>query len=169
MKMKDKIVAGFVVALLAVVGFVWFSPAGLKQIPDLTLEAIDGRTIKFRELSGRPLIITFWATTCPGCIKEMPHLIELYEELAAKGLEIVGIAMYYDPPNQVMTMARQRGIPYPIVLDQDKSALRAFGIRDLTPNSFLVAPDGRVVYHKVGEMDMGKVKKQIVYMLAVED
>jgi len=166
--MKDKIVAGFVVLLLAVLGFVWFSPAGLKQVPDVAVQTIDGRTIKFREPSGRPLLITFWATTCPGCIKEMPHLMELYEELAPKGLEIVGIAMYYDPPNQVMTMARQRGIPYPIALDQDKVALHAFGIRELTPNSFLIAPDGRVVYHKVGEMDLGKVKKQIVDMLAAE-
>jgi thiol-disulfide isomerase/thioredoxin len=50
-------------------------------------------------------LVTFWATTCPSCIEEIPHLIDLYRELNPKGLEIIGVAMAYDPPEQVRAMA----------------------------------------------------------------
>ena len=39
--------------------------------------------------SGKPVLVTFWATSCPGCVKEMPHFIDLYRELNSRGFELV--------------------------------------------------------------------------------
>lgn len=158
-------IAGFVALLFAVLMYFWTSPSGLTQAPDTELTLIDGNKLRLKDFRGKPMLITFWATTCPGCLKEMPHLVELHNELAARGLKIIGIAMHYDPPSQVVTLIKQRSVPYSIALDIDKTAMRAFGIRELTPNSFLVAPDGRIVYHKIGEMDMNKVHDMILEML----
>ena len=165
MKIKEILISLFAIVLLATLGYLWFAPAGLKASPDIKLVTIDGEQLQLASLRGNPLLVTFWATTCPGCIKEMPHLIELYEELSPQGLEIVGIAMDYDPPNQVLAMRNAKNIPYPIALDLDAEAARAFGNVRLTPTSFLIAPDGRIVYQKLGEMSMEKLRQDILTML----
>jgi peroxiredoxin len=165
MKPKEILISLFAIVLLATLGYLWFAPAGLKASPDIKLVTIDGEQLQLASLRGNPLLVTFWATTCPGCIKEMPHLIELYEELSPQGLEIIGIAMDYDPPNQVLAMRNAKNIPYPIALDLDAEAARAFGNVRLTPTSFLIAPDGRIVYQKLGKMSMEKLRQDILAML----
>ena len=165
-KATDYLLFGFTVLLLGGLLWVWFSPSGLTNAPDISFPTLDGREISLAELRGRPVIITFWATTCPGCRKEMPHLIELYNELSPKGLEIIGVAMPYDPPNQVLEVYNREKIPYPIALDIDGKATRAFGDIMLTPTSFVIDPDGKIVRHKIGEMDIPGVKRQITELLS---
>jgi len=166
MKLKDILIGLFALSLLGGTGYLWMAPAGLAKAPDITVSTIRGEKISLSELSGQPVLVNFWATTCPGCIKEMPHLVELYKELAPKGFEMIGIAMSYDPPNQVIALADGRKLPYPIALDIQGDAARAFGDVRLTPSSFLIAPDGRVVHQKIGEMNMSKVHAMITDMLA---
>ena len=165
MRLKETLISLFALALIGTLGYLWVAPAGLKTSPDISLMTIDGKELRLAELRGKPLLVTFWATTCPGCIKEMPHLIELYNELSPQGLEIIGIAMDYDPPNQVVAMSKARNIPYPIALDIHAQASRAFGNVRLTPTSFLIAPDGQIVYQKLGEMSMAKLRQDILAML----
>lgn len=152
-------------ALFVTLGWLWFAPPVLRTSPDISLPGIDGRELNLADYRGQPLLITFWATSCPGCLREMPHLIELYRELAPQGLEIIAIAMDYDPPSHVLAMRDARRIPYPIALDIHADAARAFGDVRVTPTSFLIAPDGRIVYHMTGEMSMDRLRKDIIDML----
>ncbi|MBT8116422.1 MAG: TlpA family protein disulfide reductase [Gammaproteobacteria bacterium] len=154
-----------VIGLLTVFGYVLLTPVGLQNCPDIDLATINGKRLQLSGYRGRPLLVTFWATTCPACLREMPHLIELYNELQPQGLEIVGIAMAHDPPSQVLAVSKARRIPYPIALDIDASAAQAFGDVRLTPTSFLIAPDGRVVFQTTGGMDLRKLRKDIIGML----
>jgi peroxiredoxin len=165
MKTRDALIGLFVVSLVTVPGYLWLAPTGMKDSPEISLTSIDSNEIQLAKLRGRPLLVTFWATTCPGCIKEIPHLIELYEELSPRGLEIIGIAMDYDPPNQVLAARDARGITYPIALDIHARASAAFGNVRLTPTSFLIDPDGKIVFQKTGEMDMASVRQKILDML----
>ena len=165
MKTRDTFIAAFIVLLIGALAWLWFSPSGLQQAPDLSFKNVEGKTIDLQQLQGRPVLVTFWATSCPGCIAEMPHLIEMYHDLAPRGLEIIGVAMAYDPPNHVMRMREERNIPYPIVLDIDSEIARAFGDVKLTPTHFLINPQGRIVHHKIGELDMNKIRDRILAML----
>lgn len=165
MKLKDSLIGLFAIAMVAVLAYLWLAPAGMQDSPEISLISIDGDTIHLSELRGRPLLITFWATTCPGCVKEIPHLIELYKELSPRGLEIIGIAMDYDPPNQVLAARNARNIPYPIALDLDAKASVAFGNVRLTPTTFLINPAGQIIFHKIGELNMVSVREQILGML----
>lgn len=169
MKTKDIAIAVFAIALVGGLAWLWLAPAGLQQVPQISFTTIDGRKISTADLQGRPVLINFWATTCPGCVKEMPHLVELYEELNPQGLEIIGVAMAYDPPNQVIELSGARGINYPIALDIKNEAALAFGDVRLTPTSFLIAPDGRVVHQKIGELDMSRLRTRILDMLPQAD
>lgn len=145
MKAKDILLGLFALALVGALAYVWLSPEGLKRAPDVALRTLDGDEIKLAELRGKPVLVTFWATSCPGCVKEIPHLIELYQEFGPRGLQLVAVAMSYDPPDHVLAMRDTRQIPYPIALDIKGEAARAFGDVRLTPTSFLIAPDGRIV------------------------
>lgn len=165
MKTRDIFIAVFMVLLLGALAWLWFSPSGLQRAPDISFKNVEGETMDLQQLQGRPVLVTFWATSCPGCIEEMPHLIEMYHDLAPRGLEIVGVAMAYDPPNHVMRMREERDIPYPIVLDVDSEIARAFGDVKLTPTHFLINPRGRIVHQKIGELDMDKVRDRILAML----
>ena len=95
MRKQEFIIATFVVVLFSAIAFLWFGPSGLQPAPDIEFTTVDGKKIDLKTLKGKPVLVTFWATSCPGCIKEMPHLIELYHELHNKGLEIIGVAMPY--------------------------------------------------------------------------
>jgi peroxiredoxin len=165
MQTKDKIIALFSIAVLVLLAYLWFGPSGVQPAPDIDLKVIDGRTLDLKQMRGQPVLVTFWATSCPGCIKEMPHLIELYHQLHDKGLEIIAVAMPYDRPDHVMEMAKRKQIPYPIAIDIKGEAVAAFGNVKLTPTSFLIDPDGKIVKQKIGEMDMTQLRQQITAML----
>lgn len=163
---RDWLILAFVLVLLLGTLYVWLSPAGLQPAPSVSMQVLNsGHRIELAKLRGRPILVTFWATSCPGCIKEMPHLIELYKELNPKGLEIVGIAMNYDRPDHVLAMQKSKQIPYPIVWDGKSELSTAFGAVTLTPTSFLINPDGQIVSQTIGELDMSLLHARILTML----
>ena len=163
--MKNSLLTLLAIALPVTLGWLLFAPDVLRTSPDISLLDLDGNELHLADYRGRPLLVTFWATTCTGCVREIPHLIELYRELAPQGLEIIGVAMNYDPPNHVLAMRDARRIPYPIALDIHADAARAFGDVRLTPTTFLIAPDGRIVYWRSGELDLDKLRADIIGLL----
>lgn len=162
---KETAIAGFVLVVVLAFAAIWFMPAGLRAAPPLVGETLDGRTLTLEQLRGKPVLVTFWATTCPGCVEEIPHLIDLYRELHPKGLEIIGVAMAYDPPEQVRAMVQQRQIPYPVVLDRTERIAREFDNVQLTPTSVLISPEGHIVQYRLGLLDMSKLRNTITEML----
>lgn len=151
--------------LFVALGWLWLAPPVLRTSPDLTLQGIDGTVLRLADYRGRPLLVTFWSTSCADCIREIPLLSGLYRELAPRGLEIIGIAMNYDPPSEVLAMRERRNIPYPVALDLNRDAARAFGDVRVTPTTFLIAPDGRIVYHRSGALDPDALRADIIGML----
>jgi peroxiredoxin len=155
----------FLVLLLAI-GYYGFKLTGLQTAPHIDINIVDGRTLNLEQLQGQPVLVVFWATSCPGCIREIPHLIELYHDLAPRGLEIVAIAMAYDPPNRVMAMRQQKQIPYPVALDIRGEAASAFGDVHQTPNTFIIDPQGLIVKQFIGRLDMVQLRADLDSMLA---
>ena len=165
MNRKDILRATLLLLIMSGLAYVWLSPAGLQNAPSVTVQTLTGPQLTLSDWRGKAVILTFWATTCPGCIKEMPHLVELHEQLHKQGLEVLGIAMAYDPPNQVATLVKARQLPYTIALDLDGKAAEAFGKIRLTPTTFLISPDGKIVHKKIGVLDMDYIRSTIQKML----
>ncbi len=158
--------AGFILAIIIAVGYVWFSPSGIQPAPKIVMTQLKGgEKIDLTSLRGHPVLVTFWATSCPGCVAEMPHLIKLYQELAPRGFEMIGVAMSYDKPNNVLEMQKQKAIPYPIIWDSVGKISQAFGSVTLTPTHFLINPQGEIVQHKIGEIDIKLLRLRILAML----
>lgn len=169
MRLKDTVIALLVLSLIGILAAFWLAPAGLREAPPASVTTLQGKQLSLPSLRGRPVLVTFWSTSCRSCVEEIPHLVELYREYAHRGLEIIGIAMAYDPPDRVIAMREARGITYPLALDIDSRVARTFGGVSVTPSSFLIAPDGRVVHQAAGELDMDKVRKLVAGMIAGND
>ena len=152
-----------VLALSAALAYLWTASAA--RAPEVQLTLLDGGALELASLQDRPVLVTFWATTCTTCVSEMPHLVELYRELKPRGFEIVAVAMPYDPPADVAALVQARQLPYLIALDRDGAATRAFGDVRITPTSFLIGPHGRIVRRVQGRMDMAELRAQILSML----
>ena len=133
--------------------------------PDVTFTTITGKKIALKDLRGKPVIVAFWATDCPGCIKEIPRLIDLYTQYHAHGLEIIAVAMYYDPPDHVVAMTRDRQLPYNVSLDLKSEQAHAFGDVQLIPKTFLITPDGLIALKKTGAFDHAEMKTRIETLL----
>ena len=125
--------------------------------PPLSLSTLEGKPISLESLRGKVVLVNFWATSCPGCIKEMPHLAETYRKYHDRGLEVIAVAMNYDPPEYVRNYTRQNALPFTVALDTDGKAAQAFNQVKLTPTTFLIGKDGHILQQTLGELDFVKL------------
>ncbi len=138
-----------------------------KPAPEMTFTTISGQKISMSSLKGQVVMINFWATDCPGCIAEMPKLIETYREYHAKGLEIIAVAMPTDPINQVQSYTEKNQLPFPVVHDGDAKITRNFDDVRLTPTTFMIDQQGRLMGKIIGEIDFVALKNQLNKSLAI--
>jgi peroxiredoxin len=135
----------------------FLSLATNKKVPEIAVNSITGEAIKLYQVKNNFTIINFWATDCPGCIKEMPGLTNIYNQLKGQGLQIIAVSMSYDPPNQVLNFTQKNKIPFPVVLDVDGQIARSFGDIRLTPTSILIDKNGKIIDKVIGELDFNKL------------
>lgn len=164
-KLRDWWVVALVLVLLGAGVYLWVTPPGEAlfgdRLPAVQVQTLDGGSLNLASLRGKVLLVNFWATTCPGCIAEIPELVALQKAYGPQGFAVVGIAMRYDDPRQVRALAAADHLPYVVALDSDGKAAEQFGHVNLTPTSFLVAPDGRIIERKVGNFDFRAMERRI--------
>jgi peroxiredoxin len=139
--------------LLALIGALVFFVSDKNQAPDVKFTTLSGQEINMQDLRGKIVLVNFWATTCPGCIQEMPELIDTYNRYRERGFEVVAVAMAYDPPSQVANYTRKNNLPFPVALDLQGDIAAAFNEVKLTPTSYVVDQQGRIVRNVVGVLD----------------
>lgn len=158
----SKIFGIFVVALLATLLYFTVFSDGLGHAPDVKVTTSQGETIQLNKPL-KPILVNFWATSCPSCIKEMPDLQKMKQSLGDR-FELVAVSMDYDPVHQVEKFIKANPYPFTFVMDTDGQIAKSFGNILLTPTSFLIAPNGKIVYRKVGEVDFALVTEKIKKM-----
>ncbi len=147
--LKRLVVLGLAVALTVAMGWGLLSP---KRPPDLTLTTIQGEKFHLHELRGQPVLLAFWATDCPACLREIPILQAIQQDYGPRGLKIFAVAMPYDPPSRVVAYTQTHALGYPIVLDPVGTIADTFDIA-LIPSLILIAPDGTLIMQHTGLPD----------------
>ena len=104
-------------------------------------------------LKGKVLLINFWATTCTTCVKEMPEIVNTYIKFQSKGFETVAVAMQYDPVNWVVNFTKTRQLPFKVALDNTGENAKQWGDIKITPTTFIVDKQGKIVKKYVGAPD----------------
>jgi thiol-disulfide isomerase/thioredoxin len=138
-------------------------PAG-----DFVLGSTTGDDYRLQDLRGQWVLVSFWATWCSPCVKEMPAMERMYQDLAGEGLEI--LAVHAGPGgDQVAAFLERVPVSFPVLLDEDLS----FGGWDVMalPTAVLVDPTGRRVYRAVGprEWDTPAMKAFLRDLMATPD
>jgi thiol-disulfide isomerase/thioredoxin len=152
------------------------SPLLGKTAPDFKLQDMSGKKVTLADYKGKALLINFWATWCGPCKLETPWLVELRNEYAPKGFEILGIDSENDdlkPDDKdgwaqdkaaVARFIKQEKMPYPVLLDGD-SISNEYGGLEAMPTSFWVDRSGKVIAAQMGitsKDDMeAKIKKAL--------
>lgn len=154
-------------AALGVAASLGLSGCGMREAaPESTFVLLDGSKATTADLKGKVTLVNFWATTCVSCVKEMPALVATYNKYQPRGFETLAVAMEYDPPAWVLNFAQTRQLPFKVALDNTGAIAKAWGDVKLTPTTYLVDKQGRIVKRYVGEPDMAALHKLIEELLA---
>lgn len=145
------------IGILALLGGLVLTLTQKPAAPQISLSTLDGKQVALESLRGKVVLINFWATSCPGCVKEMPQIAETWRKYHKRGLEVVAVAMSYDPPEYVRNYTRQNALPFTVALDADGKAAQAFNQVKLTPTTFIIGKDGHILQQTLGELDFVKL------------
>lgn len=125
-----------------------------------------GKEHKLSEYRGKTVFLNFWATWCPPCRGEMPHIEDLYKEYNKNQDEVVilGVAS----PNlgnegseeDIKAFLNQNKYNFPVVMDKDGALAYQYGISAF-PTTFIIDKDGYVTQYVPGAMDKETMKSLI--------
>ena len=144
-----------VIYFLAMGGQVWagglMDPiSGKPKSAGFNLEDTKGSKVSLDDYRGKFVLLNFWATWCAPCRKEMPAMSNLHDEFNGESLEVVGVHV---GPSLAGVKKFLEAVPvsFTILIDKDMS-LANWGVQGL-PTTFLINPEGKLVYKAVGERE----------------
>lgn len=101
---------------------------------DFRLENLSGAQVSLDSFKGeKAVLLVFWATWCPPCREEIPHLKRIYAQYQAQGLEILAISIK-ESREKLTSFARENGINYPVLMDKDGSIASAYQVMGIPTN-----------------------------------
>lgn len=130
-------------------------------LPDTT-----GTQRSLSEWKGKVLIINFWTTWCPPCLKEIPEFIAMQREYGEKGLQFVGIAVEDKEP--VKKFAAMMGINYPVLVAEEEGIAMSVGLGNVIgalPFSVVVDRHGKITHTHPGPIDRRQLEEVITPLL----
>lgn len=114
----------------------------------------DGAVLDMASLHGRPLVLNFWATWCPPCVKELPELDRFHRQWSPRGWQVVGLAV--DGARAVREFLRQQPLSFPIGLAglEGTTLSRNLGnAQGALPFTVVFDGRGRLIHRKLGATD----------------
>ncbi|MGB3261008.1 peroxiredoxin family protein [Paenisporosarcina sp.] len=122
--------------------------------PDFELTTLDGKKVKLSDYQGKKVILNFWATWCPPCKAEMPHMQNYYEDFAEQeNVEILAVNLTSgDSADKVDDFVRDYGLTFPIPMDVEGAVGQTFEAITI-PTSYMIDTKGRIQNKIVGPMD----------------
>src|SRR5215212_7318263 len=145
-----------------------------KKAPDFAkitgyINTEEGRSINFKDLKGKVVLVDFWTYSCINCIRTIPYLVDWNEKYADKGLVIVGVHSpefeFEKNIDNVKAAVQKYGIKYPVLQDNDKGTWDAYQNR-YWPRKYLIDNEGYIRYDHIGEGAYAETEKVIQSLLA---
>ena len=124
---------------------------GKPAAPAIDLMTTDGTPLSLQALRGKVVLVNFWATWCEPCIREMPSLQQLRDQLHADGFEVLAVN-YQEGPARINSFVEKLQLSLPVVRDTDGSVARAWGAR-VFPANYLVDRAGNIRHSMNGAAD----------------
>lgn len=131
---------------------------GIKEgnrAPDFRLNTLDGKELQLTDMVGKKVILNFWATWCPPCKAEMPHMQDFYEEQKDTNVEVIAVNLTTAEKNtaDIGKFVEDYQLTFPIPLDEEGDigggTYQAYTI----PTSYIIDANGIIRKKIVGPMD----------------
>lgn len=137
-----------------------------RMAPEFNLPDIDDVMHNSHEWDGKVVILNFWATWCPPCVKETPAFVELQEQYGEAGAQFIGIAI--DNKIAVQEFMDTYGVNYPMLIGEDNAiqVAKDYGNRfGALPYTVVISRQGQVHFVQRGEMTREMAEKNITELL----
>ena len=148
---KRKFFSFLIVSLFTLISF-----AQNKALPNIQVKTLDGSNFNINQLenNGAPIVISFWATWCKPCKKELNNIAEIYEDWQdATGVKLVAISIDDTRSmSKVAPFVNASDWEYEIYLDPNGDLKRAMGISTV-PHTFLLNGKNKIVWQHKGYVD----------------
>lgn len=145
---------GFAIALIlgAVLAIVLSQASPLieggEDAPAFELPSADDEQVSLESLRGKLVLLDFWATTCPPCVRQMSDLQEIHQRMSGQGVVVLGINTDGSSSARIRDFARTKGARYPMLMDQGPVAER-YRVSQL-PTLYVIDREGKVRWSHVG-------------------
>lgn len=120
-----------------------------QKFPEFTLEGLDGNKYSMSDFAGKPVIVNFWATWCDPCKAEMPLFESIYRQQS--NVVVLGVN-YNEPVNVIRRFIEERGLTFPILLDEEGKIAEKFQVFGF-PTTYFIDRDGILRETYVGQLD----------------
>ncbi len=139
--------------ILFIALLLWANLSAWAVLPEVTIQDVDGHAVNVASLAqtGKPVIISFFATWCKPCMRELKALDDLYEDWH----EDLGVEMYIVSVDQaqdshkVKPLVDGNGWSYHVLLDPNGTFKRAMNVQNI-PHMFVLNRQGEIIYNHVG-------------------
>ena len=121
-----------------------------EQLPDFTVECLDGSTFRPEEQRGKVVVINLWATWCTPCVEELPN----FDRLQREHPEDVAVLAVHTPPvtADVPDYLSAYSYEIPFAVDEDGALSAVLNASTVLPQTIILDPDGIVTYNQPGAL-----------------
>ncbi len=123
--------------------------SGHDKDKDFTLTSLEGQEYTLSKLKGNVVILDFWATWCPPCRREIPHLVAIYNKYKDKNLIVIGISA--EEKSTLEIFKKENNVNYPILLGNNE-VFQRFGVQSI-PHTLFIDRKGKIRKTQVGYAD----------------
>lgn len=131
-------------------------------LPSVNLQNLDGKTINTATLGteGKPVIISFFATWCKPCMRELTAIEQVYEDWQEEtGVELIAVSIdKAQDADKVRSLIASHDWPYGVLLDPNSEFAHSVGVQQIIPHVVIVDGQGNIVYTHTGYHDGGEVE-----------
>ena len=142
------------ISLLLLVSTISF--AQIKNLPNVDVKKIDGSSFNFKNIdnNGSPIVISFWATWCKPCTKELNNIAELYEDWQDEtNVKLVAVSIDdRRSQSKVAPYVNSSGWEYEIYIDPNSDLKRAMGVSTV-PHTFLLDKNKQIIWQHRGYVE----------------
>jgi thiol-disulfide isomerase/thioredoxin len=125
------------------------APAEARAAPAFSYPDLQGKVHNLADYQGKILVINFWATWCPPCVKEMPALQSAAEQLRADDIYVLGINVG-DDKEAIEDFLKLTPVDFPLLLDENMESMADWQLKGL-PTTAIVNGAGQIAYTVLGD------------------